>query len=48
MHEMHYTFEDVKAMTLDEVNFLAEGIKRLKKEESKAMERAQRSRGRKH
>jgi len=40
MHEMHYTFEEIRTMTLDQLNFLAIGIKRLKEEEAKTARRA--------
>lgn len=40
MYEMGYTFEEVSKMTLEQLNFLIEGIKWVKKEEAEAMRKA--------
>jgi len=48
MYEMKYTFEDIGRMTLDQLNFISEGIKKWHKEEEKAIRKARsKMRGRK-
>jgi len=40
MYEMKYTFEDMQKLTLEQINFLSEGIKKWHKEEEKAIRKA--------
>lgn len=40
MYEFGYSFEDVERMTMEQLNFLAEGIKWYKEAEAEAVRRA--------
>lgn len=40
MYFMHYTFEDIRKCTVDQLNFLAEGVKKVKELEAKAAKKA--------
>jgi hypothetical protein len=44
MYEFGYTFEDVGRMNMDQLNFLAAGIKWYKESEAEAVRRASRRR----
>jgi hypothetical protein len=44
MYEFGYTFEDVQRMTMDQLNFLATGIKWYKDQEAEAIRRSSRRR----
>lgn len=40
MYEMGYTFQEIRSMTVPELNFIIEGIKWIKKEEAEQAKRA--------
>jgi len=45
MYFMHYTFDDIRKCTIDQINFLAAGVKKIKELEAKAAKKSG-SRGR--
>lgn len=40
MYEMGYTLEQIRSMTLEELNFIVEGLKWIKKEEAEQAKKA--------
>ena len=42
MYEFGYTFEDIQGMTIEQINFLAIGIKWYKEAEAEAIGKARR------
>lgn len=40
MYELHWTFEDINKCTMDQLNFISEGIRVRKEMEAKAAKKA--------